>query len=103
MSVSAEFDCSSSFTAPASWRSRATANAAPGSRCAARRGKARKERTTIECRRMAAAYYDCPRMTALSIEELAATSDDLAVRRRYDARNVVWLTFLLLGFAVVSL
>jgi len=34
-------------------------------------------------------------MTALSLEDLATTSDDAAVRRRFDARNLVWLTILL--------
>lgn len=37
-----------------------------------------------------------------SIEDLARTSDDDAVRRRYGARNRVWLTFLLWFFAFVS-
>ncbi len=35
-------------------------------------------------------------MTALSIEDLATTSDDAAVRRRFDARNLVWLSVLLI-------
>lgn len=37
-----------------------------------------------------------------TIEDLARTSDDDAVRRRYAARNRVWLTFLLIFFAVVA-
>lgn len=37
-------------------------------------------------------------MTAISIEDLATTSDDAAVRRRFDARNLVWLTILLFPF-----
>lgn len=38
-----------------------------------------------------------------SIEELARTSDESAVRRRFDRRNSVWLNALLVFFAVVSL
>ena len=41
-------------------------------------------------------------MTALSIEDLAATSDDAAVRRRFDARNLVWLSILLGPFLVAG-
>jgi serine phosphatase RsbU (regulator of sigma subunit) len=41
-------------------------------------------------------------MTALSLEDLAATSDDAAVRRRFDARNLAWLRLLLVFFLVVS-
>ena len=41
-------------------------------------------------------------MTAVSIEDLATTSDDAAVRRRIDARNLVWLTVLLVPFLVIS-
>jgi hypothetical protein len=41
-------------------------------------------------------------MTALSIEDVAATSEDAAVRRRFDARNLVWLTVLLFFFLLVS-
>jgi serine phosphatase RsbU (regulator of sigma subunit) len=42
------------------------------------------------------------RMTAISIEELATTSDDAAVRRRFDARNLVWLSILLGPFLIIS-
>jgi len=42
-------------------------------------------------------------MTALSIEDVAATSEDAAVRRRFDARNLVWLTVLLVFFLFASL
>src|SRR2546423_1130095 len=42
-------------------------------------------------------------MTAFSLEDLATTSDDAAVRRRFDARNLVWLSILLGPFLVVSL
>ena len=42
-------------------------------------------------------------MTAVTIEDLAATSDDVAVRRRFDARNLVWLTVLLFFFLFVSI
>jgi serine phosphatase RsbU (regulator of sigma subunit) len=38
-----------------------------------------------------------------TIEELARTSDDSAVRRRFDRRNRVWLTLLLILFSIVSL
>ena len=38
-----------------------------------------------------------------TIEELARTSDESAVRRRFDRRNSVWLNVLLLFFAVVSI
>ncbi|MEK6372100.1 MAG: PP2C family protein-serine/threonine phosphatase [Acidobacteriota bacterium] len=41
-------------------------------------------------------------MTALSIEDVAATSEDAAVRRRFDTRNLIWLTVLLFFFLVVS-
>jgi len=41
-------------------------------------------------------------MTALSIDEIAATSEDAAVRRRFDGRNLVWLTVLLFVFLVAS-
>ena len=41
-------------------------------------------------------------MTAISIEDLAATSDDAAVRRRFDARNLVWLSILLGPFLVAA-
>lgn len=37
-----------------------------------------------------------------SIEELARTSDESAVRRRFDRRNSVWLNALLIFFAFVS-
>lgn len=37
-----------------------------------------------------------------TLEDLARTSDDDAMRRRYGARNRVWLTFLLIFFCVVS-
>src|SRR5436190_10655514 len=43
-----------------------------------------------------------PGMTALSIEDLAATSDDAAVRRRFDARNLVWQSILLGPFLVAT-
>lgn len=42
-------------------------------------------------------------LTWTTIEELARTSDDAAVRRRYDRRNRVWLVALLLLFGFVSL
>ena len=42
-------------------------------------------------------------MTALSLEDVAATSDDAAARRRFDARNLVWLTIILFFFLLVSL
>jgi hypothetical protein len=42
-------------------------------------------------------------LTWTTIEELARTSDDQAVRRRYDNRNRVVLILLLIGFTVVSL
>lgn len=35
-------------------------------------------------------------MTALSLEDLATTSDDAVVRRRFDQRNLVWLSILLI-------
>jgi serine phosphatase RsbU (regulator of sigma subunit) len=38
-----------------------------------------------------------------SIEELAKTSDEAAVRRRFDRRNKVWLVIFLIFFAVVSI
>jgi hypothetical protein len=41
-------------------------------------------------------------MTVLSIEDVAATSEDAAVRRRFDARNLVWLTVLLVFFFFAS-
>lgn len=41
-------------------------------------------------------------MTALSIDEIAATSEDAAVRRRFDGRNLVWLTVLLFVFLIAS-
>ena len=41
-------------------------------------------------------------MTALTIDDVAATSDDTAVRRRFDARNLVSLTVGLFGFLFVS-
>src|SRR5204862_5173565 len=42
-------------------------------------------------------------MTALSIDDVAATSDDQAVRSRFDARNVVWLTVLLFSFLILAM
>lgn len=42
-------------------------------------------------------------MEPYSIEDLVRTSDDLAVRRHFDARNLVYLTVLLLFFGVVTL
>ncbi len=42
-------------------------------------------------------------MTAFTIEDLAATSDDAAVRRRFDARNLIWLTVFLFFFLRVSI
>jgi hypothetical protein len=41
--------------------------------------------------------------TWTTIEELARTSDDSAMRRRFDRRNRFWLSVLLVFFAVVSL
>jgi serine phosphatase RsbU (regulator of sigma subunit) len=41
-------------------------------------------------------------MTAISLEDLATTSDDAAVRRRFDARNLVWLSILLGPFLIIS-
>src|SRR4051812_4071136 len=42
-------------------------------------------------------------MEAFSIEELARTTDDLAVRRRFNHRNRFWLTLLLFFFTFVSI
>jgi serine phosphatase RsbU (regulator of sigma subunit) len=41
-------------------------------------------------------------MTSLTIEDVAATSDETAVRRRFDGRNVVWLTIVLLAFLFIA-
>jgi serine phosphatase RsbU (regulator of sigma subunit) len=38
-----------------------------------------------------------------SLDELARTSDDAVVRRRFDQRNLIWLVVLLVFFFVVSL
>jgi serine phosphatase RsbU (regulator of sigma subunit) len=42
-------------------------------------------------------------MTAFTLEDVASTSDEAAVRRRFDARNLVWLTVLLCVFFFVAL
>jgi serine phosphatase RsbU (regulator of sigma subunit) len=42
-------------------------------------------------------------MQPLSVEDIANTSDETIVRRRFDARNMVFLTVLLIIFAFVSL
>src|SRR5262245_5398386 len=41
-------------------------------------------------------------MTALTLEDLATTSDHTAVRRRYDGRNLAWLTVLGVVFLLVN-
>jgi len=41
-------------------------------------------------------------MEPLSIEEIVRTSDELAVRRRFDARNLVYLKILLIFFGIVT-
>ncbi|HWW62585.1 MAG TPA: PP2C family protein-serine/threonine phosphatase [Thermoanaerobaculia bacterium] len=41
-------------------------------------------------------------MEAFSIEELARTTDDAAVRRRFDRRNRYWLILLLLALAFIT-
>jgi hypothetical protein len=43
------------------------------------------------------------RIEPLSIEDVARTSDDVAVRRRFDHRNLVYLTVLLIFFGVVTI
>src|SRR5271169_6463610 len=42
-------------------------------------------------------------MESLSIEDVVATSDEMVVRRRFDGRNLIWLTVLLALFLCVSL
>lgn len=37
-----------------------------------------------------------------AIEDLARTSDDVAVRQRFDRRNLVWLSAILIFFTFVS-
>src|SRR6266550_2303672 len=81
----------------------ATANLVPGSWSAAKSDTAARERGRIDNRRIQRAYYDGrPGMSAISIEDLAATSDDAAVRRRFDARNLVWQSILLGPFLVAT-
>lgn len=41
--------------------------------------------------------------TWAAIEELARTSDETAVRRRFDERNRVWIVVLLVFFGVFSI
>jgi serine phosphatase RsbU (regulator of sigma subunit) len=42
-------------------------------------------------------------MESLSIDDVASTSDEVAARRRFDSRNLVWLTILLFIFLFTTL
>ena len=40
---------------------------------------------------------------SVSVEDVVRTSDDAAVRARFDAHNLVWLPLVLLGFTIVTI